>query len=165
MYVSLMRKSNYFWLILFCIGFCLVFSISKNYFIHENQPQIENKSLNTTSYYNLTGTYMESSIYDNGADLYGETNKIIAAILVDDTLNNYKWEDIKASYPWCTGQGSLEDPYIIEKVYVDGLYKGNTYINYANIYIRHSSAHFIIKNCSLHRCGSNERGSIFLYNV
>lgn len=160
-----MRKYNYFWLILFVIGFCLLFSISKNYFIHENHQQIENKSLNTALYYNLTGSYMESNIYDNGGILTGETNKIIAAILVDDSLNNYQWEDIKASYPWCTGQGSLENPYIIENVYVDGLYMGNTYIHYANIYIRHSNAHFIIKSCSLHRCGANERGSIFLYNV
>lgn len=108
---------------------------------------------------------MESNIYDNGDILHEEKDKIIAAILIDDTLNNNHWEDIKTTYPWCTGEGTLEQPYIIEDVYVDGLYKGNTYIHYANIYIRHSNAHFIIKNCSLHRCGANERGSIFLYDV
>ena len=108
---------------------------------------------------------MESFIYDNGEVLNEETDKIIAAILIDDTLDNHRWEDIKRSYPWCTGQGSVYHPYIIERVYIDGLYKGNTYINYANIYIRHSNAHFIIRDCSLHRCGANERGAIFLYNV
>lgn len=160
----LMKKFHYICIILFCLVFNLTLSLGSSISkIHSlDQNYLLEKS---SSYYNLTGTYMESYIYDNGDILNEETHKIIAAILIDDTLNNYQWEDIKASYPWCTGEGTLENPYIIEDVYIDGLYKGNTYIHYANIYIRHSNAHFIICDCSLHRSGANERGSVFLYDV
>jgi len=119
----------------------------------------------SSSYFNLTGTYMETNIYDNGDVLVDESDKIIAAILIDDTLENHTWVHINATYPWCSGLGTAENPFMIKNVYVDGLYMANTYIHYSNIFIRHSRAHFIIQNCSLHRNGANERGSLFFYNV
>lgn len=132
--------------------------IGKSNIIHENYPKI-------SSYYNLTGTYMETNIYDNGDILTKENEKIIAPILIDDTLENHTWVYMSSTYPWCSGNGTLENPYIIENVYIDGQYMSNTYIHYSNIFIRHSRVPFIIQDCSIHKNGVNERGSIFFYDV
>lgn len=154
---------NYLIIFLILSGSILILENSKLIVLNGNN--IQNDYPRASSFYNLTGTYMETNIYENGDVLTGETQKIIAPILIDDTLENHTWSYINNTFPWCSGSGTLEKPYIIENVYIDGLYMSNTYIHYSNIIIRHSRANFIIQNCSIHKNGANERGSVFFYNV
>jgi len=159
-----MKKFRRFLFILILISWNIIliesweFTVEEHDVFHEHYPK-------SSSFHNLTGNYMETYIYENGDILTGETQKIIASILIDDTLENYTWIYINNTYPWCSGAGTPEDPYIIDNVYIDGLYMSNTYIHYSNILIRHSRAYFIIQNCSIHKNGKNERGSVFFYNV
>lgn len=121
----------------------------------------------STSFYNLTGTVMKTNITHYGYETDEEKYITIAGILIDDTLENFTWSETTAVYPWCTGSGTETDPYIIDHVYIDGQYRGKDYSYYSNILIRHSRAHFIIRNCSLHKSGvyADWNAGIFLYNT
>lgn len=126
---------------------------------------LRNQGLKTSTLWNLTGTYMMTNVYHNGDIVAEEEYKTIAVILIDETLENFTWSKTAATYPWCHGSGTKEDPYVIEQVYIDGNYMGTTYYVYSNILIRHSRAYFIIKDCSLHNNGINEGGAIYLYDT
>ena len=121
----------------------------------------------TSSFSNLTGTVMVTNVTHYGDMASKEQYKTIAGILIDDTLANFTWSETAAAYPWCYGSGTKLNPYIIEWVYIDGQYIGKNYLYYSNILIRHSRAHFIIKNCSLHKSGvyADWNAGIFLYNT
>jgi parallel beta-helix repeat protein len=135
-------------------------------------PSIDSVKLNgniknqgTTPFWNLTGTCMWTWVYHNGDIETDEYFKTVAGILVDETLENFTWRKIAATYPWCSGSGTEEDPYVIEHVYIDGQFTGNSYWIYSNILIRHSRAHFIIRDCSLHKAGPNDNAGIYLYDT
>ena len=125
------------------------------------------KQPRTSSFWNLTGTFMMTNVSHYGDIVTEERYKTIAGILIDDTLENFTWSETASVYPWCSGSGTKEDPYIIEKVYIDGQFIGKDYLYYSNILIRHSRVHFIIRNCSLHRSGvyADWNAGIFLYNI
>lgn len=162
---NMKRPNNY---LIFFICLSILVSVNSNSILLEDQriqKDYPRSSSSSSSFYNLTGIYMETNIYYNGDILVGETSKVIAPILIDDTLENHTWSYINSTFPWCSGSGTFEEPYVIENVYIDGLYMSNTYIHYSNIFIRHSRAYFIIKNCSLHKNGANERGCLFFKNV
>ena len=91
------------------------------------------KNLNPSSFWNLTGTFMETYVYHNGDIVTEEKYKTVAGILIDEKLENFTWSRTAETYPWCNGSGTKEDPYIIEKVYIDGQFTGNTYLEYSNI--------------------------------
>jgi parallel beta-helix repeat protein len=76
---------------------------------------------------------------------------IDTTIIIDDTqVGTYDWATINATYDWCIGSGTKEDPYIIENIIIDGLNTDNC------IEIWHSSVYFIIRNCTLYN--SNDSG-------
>ncbi|MFX1316506.1 MAG: nitrous oxide reductase family maturation protein NosD [Promethearchaeota archaeon] len=68
------------------------------------------------------------------------------------------WEAINSTYNWCNGAGTLNDPYILENITIDG---GNSN---SCIEIESSSIYFEIRNCTLFNSGDTEAG-IFLFNV
>ncbi|MFX1574968.1 MAG: nitrous oxide reductase family maturation protein NosD [Promethearchaeota archaeon] len=59
----------------------------------------------------------------------------------NDPLNN--WATIEATYPWCSGSGDHDDPYIIEDVFINGGGEGIC------IHIMNSNVYFEIQNCTL----------------
>jgi parallel beta-helix repeat protein len=123
------------------------------------------KSQGMASFWNLTGTYMWTWVYYNGQIETEEQYKTVAGILIDETLENFTWSKTAATYPWCSGSGTEEDPYVIEYVYIDGQFTGNIYLQYSNILIRNSKAYFIIRNCSLHKAGPNDNAGVYLHNT
>jgi len=65
-------------------------------------------------------------------------------ILIDDLDPSRDWAYTESNFDWCSGTGTLGDPYVIENVTIDGQYSGSC------IEIRNSNAHFIIRNCTLY---------------
>ncbi len=90
------------------------------------EDQIE-KNLKSSSFWNLTGT----------------------PISIDDDNHSKNWSITAATYDWCSGSGTLNDPYLIENVTIDGQGLGSC------ITIRNSDEYFIIRNCTLNNSGSN----------
>ncbi|MFW9826148.1 MAG: NosD domain-containing protein [Candidatus Thorarchaeota archaeon] len=88
---------------------------------------------------------------DNGNDGNDEDNP---TILIDgDGVYNWAWA---VSQPWCDGSGTLNDPYVIENLDINGT-------GYETcIQIRDSSVFFLIKGCNISN-GDDE--GIYLINV
>ncbi|MHA2130901.1 MAG: hypothetical protein ACW99L_13100, partial [Promethearchaeota archaeon] len=63
-----------------------------------------------------------------------------SAIYIDDSIPDFGWKTIVEQNHWCTGNGMLDDPYIIENIFV------NVDNEFNCIEIRKSNAHFIIRN-------------------
>lgn len=139
--------------------------------VRENDVLVNNNYIPEQSatlvFWNLTGTFMETNVTRWGGITDEEEHKTIAGILIDEKLENFTWSKAAIIYPWCNGSGTKADPYIIDKVYIDGLYIGKDYSYYSNILIRHSRAHFIIRDCSLHKCGryADSNAGIYLFNT
>ena len=64
-------------------------------------------------------------------------------IFIDDQDPNYNWSKTANDNDWCSGLGTIETPYLIENVSIDALSLA------VSINIVNSSAHFIVKNCSI----------------
>ncbi|MHA2035792.1 MAG: NosD domain-containing protein [Promethearchaeota archaeon] len=64
-------------------------------------------------------------------------------IFINDTDPNFSWSKIEADNDWCSGSGTLADPYLIENItIIRQIYKDS-------IEIVNSNVSFIIKNCVL----------------
>ncbi|MFW9949286.1 MAG: right-handed parallel beta-helix repeat-containing protein [Candidatus Thorarchaeota archaeon] len=150
------------------MNFVFIIGISnptKDLSTNPEEFNLSDQGLKSSFLWDLTGTYMMTYVYHNGDIVTDEVFKTIAGILIDETLEDFTWSKTAATYPWCHGSGTKEDPYVIEEVYIDGNFTGTTYYVYSNILIRHSRAYFIIRDCSLHRNGINEGGAIYLYDT
>jgi len=102
------------------------------------ETQIE-KKLKSASYWDLTG----SPIY------------------IDDSDPDYSWSKIEAENEWCRGNGTQDNPYIIENVTINGQESGSC------IEIKNSDIYFIINNSTLYNSGNDldTDAGIKLYNV
>ena len=111
-------------------------------FLGFNPSQLGSSDIpKVSSYYNLTGS----------------------KIIVDDADPLYNWSKTVAENPWCSGSGTLGDPYIIENVFIDGgssipetpgkQHSGNT------LSIYRSTAYFIVRGCFFTRAGTDEFNS------
>ena len=81
-------------------------------------------------------------------------------IYIDDIDPNNNWLEIDKKNPWCYGSGTLDDPYIIENVFINGSGTGRC------IQIKNSMKNFIIKNSTLINSGSGHTDAgIYFYNV
>lgn len=131
--------------------FCLIFSfvfilVDSELKTHYDSDHHANGALKSDfrniKFYNLTGT----SIYVNDLD------------------PEYNWSKTAQESEWCTGSGTLGDPYIIENVTID---MQNSQLNCLTI--NNSNRYFIIQNCQFfHSNSSNvyfEGGGIMLWNV
>ncbi|MFX1501316.1 MAG: nitrous oxide reductase family maturation protein NosD, partial [Promethearchaeota archaeon] len=67
----------------------------------------------------------------------------IGPIEIDDTDPSKNWSITAATYNWCKGSGTWEDPYIIENITIDGQNLYNC------IRIDNSNVYFTIRNCTL----------------
>lgn len=109
------------------------------HFHNPNESEIPNRGeINSSEFWNLTA----SRIY------------------IDDTQPNFTWSKTASEFEWCSGIGTLDDPYIIENITIDC-----QALEYG-IQIRNSQSFFIVRNCSVYNQGNfSGRGSIMLYNV
>ena len=70
-------------------------------------------------------------------------------IYINDWMCKYSWRKTSEDYDWCSGSGTVEDPYVIENVIIDGQ-KSDSCIT-----IRNSRAYFILRNCTLYNAGGS----------
>lgn len=68
----------------------------------------------------------------------------VNGIYIDDTDSKKNWYITSNTYDWCKGSGTINDPYVIENVTVNGEESQYMYC----IYIAYSSVFFIIRNCT-----------------
>ncbi|MHA2287245.1 MAG: NosD domain-containing protein [Promethearchaeota archaeon] len=104
-------------------------SVIPNSIYHEiNQKLLKQPFLNikTSNYWNLTGS----------------------PIFIDDSDPSYNWSKTAFDNDWCRGNGSRNNPYIIENVTINGQGSGKC------IEIINSDVFFIIRNCTLSNSGS-----------
>ena len=115
------------------------FDVSK--FLGFNPQELQSSALKTSGYYNLTGS----------------------TIVIDDSDPNYNWSKTVAENPWCSGSGTLGDPYVIENVYIDGnmsLVETPGKQHSANtLSIYRSTAYFIVRGCYFTKSGTGEFNS------
>lgn len=98
-----------------------------------NTPKVNPKS---AGYWNLTGT----------------------PILIDGN-----WSDTQFAYPWCTGSGTINKPYRIENVTIDGRQKSSC------IKIKNTNEYFVIQNCTFYNTTTEgvtfEQAGVWLENA
>ncbi len=71
----------------------------------------------------------------------------IGPIEIDDDDLSKNWLITAATYDWCSGSGTWNDPFKIENTTINGLSTGSC------IEIRDSNVYFIIRNCTLYNSG------------
>ena len=75
----------------------------------------------------------------------------IGPIEIDDDDPTKNWLITEATYDWCSGSGTINNPYIIENITIDGSYTDSC------ILIKNSlESYFIIRNCTVFHSGGNE---------
>ena len=86
-----------------------------------------------------------------------QTEKIV---IDDNGGGDFTWSQAKKNLAWCKGSGVREDPYLIEKITINGNRAGNC------IEIRDSSIFFTIRDCTFFNAssGMNDSG-IKLYRT
>jgi len=79
-------------------------------------------------------------------------------IFIDDNDINYNWSKTNSTNNWCTGNGTLTNPYVIYNITIDGGGVDNC------LEIRNSEVHFKIIGCTFKNSGSKKSG-IYLQDV
>ena len=72
----------------------------------------------------------------------------IGPIEINDDNPTKNWSFTEASYEWCNGSGTINDPYIIENVTINATGAIN------GILIENSNAYFMIRNCVVYNASS-----------
>ncbi|MFX1478117.1 MAG: nitrous oxide reductase family maturation protein NosD [Promethearchaeota archaeon] len=117
-----MKKKNKTRLIIIVLGMVLsILTIFNNNFFTNQEAAMENPNKNNLKGLEYSANFFESFIHIDG-----------------------NWSDTAIAYPWCSGNGSWVNPYIIENVTID--------VNYSptgcGILINNSKTdYFIIRNC------------------
>jgi parallel beta-helix repeat protein len=106
-------------------------------------------------FYTLINTDSHFYQFINSGNLESETEQNlkksgfweIEPIEIDDNDPTINWLITKATYDWCSGNGNIDDPYLIENVTIDAGGSGDC------ISIQNSNVYFKIKNCTLMNAG------------
>jgi len=85
-------------------------------------------------------------------------NLIDNPIYIDDRSPYNNWNLYEAFFPWCTGEGTEANPYIIQNIIISS--KDSDCIT-----ILHSEVYFIIRNCYILSSQKKLGDGIHLYNV
>ena len=145
--------------VLLAIAFALAFPIVHNF----SAAPVE-ESFDLTRFLGFDAYDLRGSGAPKASSYYNLTG---SQIFIDDSDPNYNWSKTAAENDWCSGAGTIEDPYIVENVYIDGggaiaeipgkPYSGNC------LSIYESTAYFIVRGCYFTRAGTGEFNSgIFL---
>jgi len=107
---------------------------------------------------NGTAEYSVNYTATNIAEDYieGETN--VNPIYIDNNDVNNNWAKINSTYSWCTGAGTVGDPYVISNVSINAQGTGHC------IEIKNSNVFFNITNSTLINSGYSKSG-VYLNNV
>ncbi len=70
-------------------------------------------------------------------------------LINDDGLGNYTWQEA-ALEPWCSGNGTLDNPYVIKNVLINARNAGSCILIYNS-----TNVYFEINNCTLYNSGPN----------
>jgi len=127
------RKKNALIIFFLFISLFLSLTFNKSEIIKEAADKNED-----SREINNLGHHLENS---------GFWNLTGSPIFIDDCRSKWNWEKIASENEWCFGSGTLDDPYIIENVIINGKNSGSC------ITIRNSDVYFIIKNCILYNSG------------
>lgn len=110
-------------------------SLNRNSFVVEEKYEIK-----SSSFWNLTGSPIKIDDLNPNGDYVSWANAALE--------------------PWCSGNGSLNNPYIIENITINGESLGNS------IEIKDSNRYFIIRNTTIMNSSSDrDNGGIKLENV
>lgn len=90
--------------------------------------------------------YKDGDNYKN-ANINHELDLTISPIFIDDLDPSRSWSYTSSQFSWCSGSGTLMDPYIIENIEIDALRNGS------GIEILNSHVYFIIRNCVISNSG------------
>lgn len=123
----------------------------------------------TQKWVNYWGGFQDDICYDVALDysnnvwLYGYTESFSSGladicgvkyntmehfpIYIDDMDSQFNWNRTALLYDWCSGNGTKNNPYVIENLTINGEGGRNC------IDIRNSNAFFTIKNCTLYNSG------------
>ncbi|MFX0001474.1 MAG: ABC transporter substrate-binding protein, partial [Candidatus Hermodarchaeota archaeon] len=121
-------------------------STGKNYDVYQNH--VHGWVPNTHNRLDFYSIYIEEEYW------------ILNPIIIDDTGGgDFTWAQA-VSQSWCNGSGTSSDPYVIEKIKINGKDSESC------IDIRNSDVHFIIKNSVFYNSGdSNYDAGIRLENI
>ena len=162
-----MKKSNVILSILLCILSIGVCSELMRGLILVQQHDEALIKVNATLGFEIGS--VRSSFIDFG-DYYDLGNQ---SIFIKDDDPDYNWSKTAAENPWCSGSGIENDPYVIEKVLIDGKYHlesvnypDDRYKDYSAINIHNSRVFYEIRDCYINRSGVSERyKGIFIHNT
>ena len=156
-----MKKQYFAWILA-----AFLFSLAISYGVRTSNSTIRVKKYSDFNVSNTLG--YDFQIPDiNLSDYYDLSG---GQVYIDDADPNYNWSKTVAENEWCSGSGTWSDPYVIEKVYIDGNFNiapipGIDYSFYSTscINIRNTDAYFAIRNCFLTRSGDQvSRAGIML---
>ncbi|MBY9006099.1 MAG: right-handed parallel beta-helix repeat-containing protein [Candidatus Lokiarchaeota archaeon] len=122
------------------------FLLQSNQFLNFNQNKI-NQRLNNDSENGINNSEYES----------------VDPLIIDGRSSapgSYMWDDL-VNNEWCSGSGTIDDPYIIENIMING--EGSKWC----LYIRFSSVYFIIRKCKFYNSNdfSGEGGGIYTFQT
>lgn len=83
---------------------------------------------------------------------------VVRGLVINDLNTNLSWNKLELENEWCSGDGTINNPYIIDSILIRRESNGDNY----GIDIHNSRAFFIIKNCDI---GSDSDTGLFLWNV
>ena len=153
-YKKLKRCSNKFYFILLLGIFAFVLPAITS------EPTKVKESFDFSRFLGFDPTQLGSSGAPKTSGYYNLTG---STIIIDDADPNYNWSKTAAENPWCSGSGTLGDPYIIENIYIDGdmnLTETPGKQHSANaLSIYRSTAHFIVRGCYFTKAGTGEFNS------
>lgn len=83
---------------------------------------------------------------------------VIRGLVINDLDANLSWHKLELENDWCSGNGTMNNPYVIDNIVIRRESDGDDY----GIFIHNSRTFFIIKNCDI---GSDSHTGLFLWNV
>jgi len=96
---------------------------------------------------NSVSSIIGNSLYFEDEKNVGTKNisqsNVTIPILIDEEDPTRNWSYTAVTYDWCTGNGKLNDPYVIENITINGENSGSC------IEIRNSNVYFNIDGCTL----------------
>jgi parallel beta-helix repeat protein len=100
--------------------------------------------------YNITGSNTAQDIYPIFDDGHNGSKVVIDGSKIGTEAGSWQWT---ASRTWCTGSGTIEDPYIISGLRINGQSNGSCITVYDSV---GWDQNFIIRNCILYNSSATE---------
>lgn len=106
------------------------------------------------SFSGLHGQFNRSTSFGVITEGTSENNELKTANdwdLTNKILIDNNWSDTRDTYDWCSGSGTLVDPFVIENVTINGQNSGICII------VQNTNDYFIINNCTFYNSNTGMR--------